>query len=188
MIKVHFDFTDGTELSYSESINNSTNDFTTHSLEVIDQWLEFDRSPSEIVILRKDGSYIDIKEVLKNDGKYSDKYLTRDHSLARMIKANALEWQPPKEVAVTPDSVLNDVFFKREAERLSTQVNKTWSALSSESSENVQKLANMYAKTHIRNTVNSLRAMDESELIPKYLSHYGLTEEDLKSGDSDESS
>ena len=115
-----------------------------------------------------------------------------------MIKANALEWQPPKEteglivkgqtVAVSSNSVLNDVFFKREAERLSTQVNKTWSALSSESSENVQKLADMYAKTHIRNTVNALRAMDESELISKYLSHYGLTEEDLKPGDPHESS
>ena len=198
MIKVHFDFTDGTELSFSESINNRTTDFTTHSLEVIDQWLTFDRLLPEILVLRKDGSYIDIREVLNNDGKYGEKYLTREHSLTRMIKADALKWQPPKEteglivkgqtVVVLPDSVLNDVFFKREAERLSTQVNKTWSTLSSESSENFQKLADTHAKNHIRNIVNSLRTMDESELIPKYLSHYGLTEEDLKSGDPHESS
>jgi hypothetical protein len=135
MIKIHFDFTDGTELSYSESIstivesiNNGTSDFATHSLEVIDQWLAFDRPPSEIVVLRKDGSYIDIKEVLKNDGNYGDKYLTRDHSLARMIKANALRWQPPKEnegmvikgqaVAVSTGSVLNDIALQLTEENL----------------------------------------------------------------------
>ena len=198
MIKVHFDFTDGTELSYSESINNRTTDFTTHSLEIIDQWLTFDRLLPEIIVLRKDGSYIDVREVLNNDGKYGDKYLTRDHSLALMIKASALKWQPPKEnedtivkgqtVVVLPDSVLNDVLTMQISGLLETQCNKTWDFLVSEPDDNFQKSKDAFAKCIIRNSVNALRSMDCSELIPKYLSHYGLTEEDLKPGDSHESS
>jgi hypothetical protein len=60
MIVIHYDFTDGTEVSYSEGKYLKDN-FTTSSLE----FFNFDEKTDEVLVLKRDGSFISRKNIQK---------------------------------------------------------------------------------------------------------------------------
>jgi len=65
MITIHYDFVDGTEVSYYEGSILKDN-FTTNCLI-------FFSTGNNVKVVKKDGSYIDSKELLENTGCYTNK-------------------------------------------------------------------------------------------------------------------
>jgi hypothetical protein len=86
MIIIHFDYTDGTELSYQEGIEKGSN-FTTCCLD----FFSFD-TLDNVIVLQKDGSYIDRDELLTNHNKYSSKEIRTSHNIQKLLKANAFKF------------------------------------------------------------------------------------------------
>lgn len=88
-ITIHFDFTSGKELSYVEGLNSSK-DFCTNCLE----FFSFDTVASQVFVVRSDGSYIELGQLLKETR--SGRQITTAHSVRRMLIAGALdaEWRP----------------------------------------------------------------------------------------------
>lgn len=86
MITIHYDFTDGTELSWIEG-KNKEDDFTTNVLD-------FFTCNRDVIVIKKDGSYISSVELLANDQYYTDKHMRPVHNIHKMLVANAFSWKP----------------------------------------------------------------------------------------------
>lgn len=86
MITIHFDFTDGTELSYVEGCKKGDN-FTTCCLD----FFCFDTNVDEVIVLCKDGSYISRNELL-NEGKYTSKQIRKAHNIHRLLVSNSFNF------------------------------------------------------------------------------------------------
>ena len=85
MITIHYDYTDGTEVSYAEG-RELKDGFTTNCLD-------FFQNENDVTVLKSDGSYMTTTEIQLNDGRYGQKHIRPAHNLQRMLKAGALKWQ-----------------------------------------------------------------------------------------------
>lgn len=86
VITIHYDFTDGTEISWGEGVCKEAS-FNTNVLD-------FFTTDRNVVILKRDGSYISSVELLENDPYYTDKHIIHEHNIHKMLVANAFRWKP----------------------------------------------------------------------------------------------
>lgn len=85
-IKIHYDFIDGSELSYGEAVECEEN-FTTSCLEF------FCTDNINAVVVKRDGSSISVKDLLDNTGDHTVKHIRKAHNLHRMLVAGAFSWK-----------------------------------------------------------------------------------------------
>lgn len=83
MITIHFNFTDGTEVSYVEGKILKDN-FTTHCLD----FFNMDEEVDDVVVLRKDGSKIS----RKNIQKHANKEIRAEHNIHKMLVSGSFIW------------------------------------------------------------------------------------------------
>lgn len=95
MITIHYDFKDGTELSYSEGIL-AKDVFNTNCLE----FFSFDTEVDDVIIVNSKRQYIRRSELLLNNGKYTSKEIRKEHNIYRMFLANSLKWQEYNETNI----------------------------------------------------------------------------------------
>ena len=87
MITIHYDFTDGTEVSYAEGLELKDN-FTTCCLD----FFCVDTIAEDIVIVSKNGSSISRNMLISNDGRYTEKEIKPAHNILKMFKAGSFHW------------------------------------------------------------------------------------------------
>ena len=90
MIIIHYDYTNGTELSYAEGIQKKDNFFT--------NCLDFfcnDTNVFDVKILCYNGDYISRNELLLNNGDYTDKEIRKEHNILKMLKAGTFKFKKP---------------------------------------------------------------------------------------------
>ena len=83
MITIHFDFTDGTELSYVEGLHKK-DDFTTTCLE----FFSMDTTAEDVVVLNKDG----LKISRNNIQKHTTKKMRNEHDIRKLLVGGAFYW------------------------------------------------------------------------------------------------
>ena len=83
MIKIHWDFTDGSEVSYMEGIELKDN-FTTCCLDFFNNDLPVD----DIIVWRKDGKHIS----RKNIHLHTTKEIRKAHNIHKMLCAGSFEF------------------------------------------------------------------------------------------------
>lgn len=83
MITIHFDFTDGTEVSYIQGKELKDN-FTTNCLD----FFNMEEQCDEVIVLRIDG-----KKISRNNiQSHSNKEIRKSHNIHKMLTANAFLW------------------------------------------------------------------------------------------------
>jgi hypothetical protein len=87
MITIHYDFTDGTEVSYHQGILLKDN-FTTHCLD----FFCFDTPVDDVIVLSKYGGKISRNALLKPN-PWTDKEINKSHNIHKMLKANSFKWR-----------------------------------------------------------------------------------------------
>lgn len=88
MIKIHYDFTDGTEMSYFEGLKMGDN-FSTCCLD----FFTVENPASDIVIINQNGSSISRNELINNEGDYTAKEIRQEHDILKMFKAGSFNWK-----------------------------------------------------------------------------------------------
>ncbi len=88
MIKIHFDFTDGTEVSYERGCLLKDN-FTTNCLDFFNN----NEDVNDVVVIDSKGNYISRKILMSNQSFYTKKHMKKSHDLQKMLKANAFDWR-----------------------------------------------------------------------------------------------
>jgi len=83
MITIHWDFSDGTEVSYMQGKLLGDN-FTTHCLD----FFNMDESVDDVVVLRSDGKKIS----RKNIQSHSFKEIRKSHDIHKMFVAGSFDW------------------------------------------------------------------------------------------------
>ena len=83
MITIHWDYTDGTEVSYIEGRELGDN-FTTCCLEFFNQDMS-----EEVVVRKKDGSQIS----LKNIQEHTTKEIRDAHDVKKMLMSGLFNWK-----------------------------------------------------------------------------------------------
>lgn len=83
MITIHWDFTDGTEISYMQG-KLLGNNFTTHCLD----FFNMDERVDDVVVLRSNGGKIS----RKNIKEHSLKEIRKSHNIRKMLVAGSLNW------------------------------------------------------------------------------------------------
>lgn len=83
MIIIHWDFTDGTEVSYVEGKSLGYN-FTTHCLD----FFNMDENVEDVVVLRSDGAKIS----RKNIKAHSFKEIRESHNIHKLLIAGCFIW------------------------------------------------------------------------------------------------
>jgi hypothetical protein len=83
MITIHYDFTDGTEVSYIQGKLLRDN-FTTNCLE----FFNMEENVDDVVVLRKDGTKIS----RKNIQMHTLKEIRKAHNIHKMLVAGSFEW------------------------------------------------------------------------------------------------
>ena len=106
LIEIHYDHTDGNEVSYQEGLHLARLmlPFSTCCLEfVCSDYLK----THSVIILNKRGSYIDLDELMDNTGIYTDKIITTEHNLRRLLVGGAFHTWVKKPVSENVLSVEN---------------------------------------------------------------------------------
>lgn len=85
MIKIHYDFTDGTEVSYIEGLKLGDN-FNTNCLN----FFSFDIKCEDVMVIDKLGNSISRNELL-DDNVYTTKKIRLSHNIQKMLKANSFK-------------------------------------------------------------------------------------------------
>lgn len=83
IIVIHYDFTDGTEVSYIEGKKLKSN-FTTNCLD----FFNMDEEVDDVIVLKKDGSEVS----RKNIQKHTKKEIRKSHNIQKMLKGNAFDF------------------------------------------------------------------------------------------------
>ena len=83
MITIHYDFTDGTEISYVQGKLKKDN-FTTHCLD----FFNMDEDTDDVIIVRSDGKKIS----RKNINSHTSKEIHNVHNIHKMFLADSFEW------------------------------------------------------------------------------------------------
>lgn len=94
MIIIHYDFTDGTELSYGELIRKDLSkhdaSFTTNCLD----FFCFDTNTKDVLIVDSAGNTLSRNSLLSEQDLYKvGKKITKSHNIQKMLKAGAFTWQ-----------------------------------------------------------------------------------------------
>ena len=84
-ITIHYDFTDGSELSYQEAVASKA-DFTTNCLNF------FCADNVNAKVIRADGKSISVKDLLSGKGDHTDKKIRVAHNLCKMLIAGKFKW------------------------------------------------------------------------------------------------
>lgn len=87
MIEIHWDFVDGTEISYAEGLKKKDN-FTTNCLD----FFTTDNPASDVVILSKNNHRLSRNRLLSNDVFHTDKEIRKEHNILKMLKAGVFSW------------------------------------------------------------------------------------------------
>lgn len=83
MITIHWDYTDGTEVSYIEGKKLKDN-FTTCCIE----FFNMDQSCDDVIVLRKDGKKISRKNIQLS----TEKEIRQVHNIRRILLAGAFKF------------------------------------------------------------------------------------------------
>lgn len=83
MIIIHFDFKDGTEVSYMQGKLLRDN-FTTHCLDFFNMYERVD----DVIVLRSDGAKISRKEI----NKHIKKEIRKAHNIHKMLVSGSFNW------------------------------------------------------------------------------------------------
>lgn len=83
MIIIHYDFTNGSEVSYIEGKMLGDN-FTTNCLD----FFNMEEPVDDIIVLRKNGTEIS----RKNIQQHTSKEIRKEHNLHKMLVANSFNW------------------------------------------------------------------------------------------------
>ena len=83
MIIIHYDFTDGSEVSFKEGITLGDN-FKTHCLD----FFNMDEKVDEVLVIKKDGSYIS----RNNINLHTPKAIRKSHDIHKMLVADSFDW------------------------------------------------------------------------------------------------
>jgi hypothetical protein len=84
MITIHWDFTDGSEVSYQEGMELKDN-FTTCCLDFFNMDIDVD----DVIIYRKDNKYISRKNIqIHSNGKE----IRKSHNIHKMLVAGSFNW------------------------------------------------------------------------------------------------
>ena len=87
MINIHYDFIDGTEVSYGEG-KMLDGDFNTNCL------LFFTNDSREDVVIEcEDGRYMSKNEIMSNDNFYTEKHIRHAHNILKMFLAGGFNWK-----------------------------------------------------------------------------------------------
>lgn len=92
MITIHYDFTNGTEVSYKEGLELKDN-FNTNCLD----FFSFDEEVDDVIVIDKLGNSISRNDLLGNVGNHTDKDIRVSHNIHKMLKANSFKWLKPSE-------------------------------------------------------------------------------------------
>lgn len=84
-INIHYDFTDGTEIPYGVAKDCDTA-FNTHCLDF------FCTDNINATVKKADGKSIAVKDLLANDGRFTEKEIRKSHNIRKMLVAGSLEW------------------------------------------------------------------------------------------------
>lgn len=84
MIIIHYDFTDGTEVSYYEGLKLKDN-FTTCCLD----FFNMDIDVNDIIVYRKDDKHISRKNIQNHS---PNKEIRKAHNIQKMLKADSFNW------------------------------------------------------------------------------------------------
>lgn len=84
MIKIHYDFVDGSEISYDEG-KTKKDGFNTNCLS----FFTMENEADEVLVVKKDGSYIS----RNNINEHSAKEIRASHNIYKMLIAGAFEWR-----------------------------------------------------------------------------------------------
>ncbi len=85
MITIHYDFTDGTEVSYIEGCELKDN-FTTNCLDFFNN----DEDVDDVVIIDKKGNRLSRRLLMtKGDISYTNKDMREAHNIQKMLKAKS---------------------------------------------------------------------------------------------------
>lgn len=87
-IIIHYDFADGTEISYDEGIKMDTG-FNTCCLS----FFSFDTKADDVIVVKKNKTYISRNELLLNDGKYTEKQIRKEHDIKKMLIAGSFSFK-----------------------------------------------------------------------------------------------
>lgn len=90
-ITIHYDFTDGTEVSYAEGCFNVEigKSFKTNCLDFFSN----DDAIDEVMIIDKLGNELSRNKLMSNKSDYTIKCMREAHNLQKMLKANSFNWQ-----------------------------------------------------------------------------------------------
>lgn len=88
MIEIHYNFTNGSEISYAEGLELKDN-FKTCCLD----FFTTDNQAEDVIIVDNKGNTISRNELLKNNGKYTSKEIRVTHNILKMFKANSFNWR-----------------------------------------------------------------------------------------------
>jgi hypothetical protein len=101
MITIHYDYTDGTEISYLEG-QTKMNNFTTCCLDFFD-FNYITESCDDIIVLCKNGDSISARELLSSGHNYCAKEIRICHNIHKMLLAGAFTFK--KDIPVKCISV-----------------------------------------------------------------------------------
>lgn len=88
MIKIHYDFTDGSEISYSEGLEKKDG-FNTCCLD----FFTIENEAQDIVVFDSKGNTLSRNRLMENNGVYTSKEIRIPHNILKMFKANSFNWR-----------------------------------------------------------------------------------------------
>ena len=83
MITIHWDFSDGTEISYMQGKLLGDN-FTTHCLD----FFNMDERVDDVIVVRRTGKKIS----RKNIQRHIEKEIRKEHDIRKMLVAGSFNW------------------------------------------------------------------------------------------------
>ena len=90
LINIHYDFTDGTELSYKEGCvaEDKGESFNTNCLDFFNN-----DAPCNVIIKDSFGNLLDRDLLMSNKSPYTVKEMRDAHNLQKMFKSNSFNWK-----------------------------------------------------------------------------------------------
>lgn len=125
MIVIHYDFTDGTEVSYAEGLLLKDH-FTTCCLD----FFTTENEARDVVILCKNENVIYRNKLMLNDGTYTVKEIRPSHNILKMFKAGSFKWENFSDYKTKFEKETNEMFelqktrHQKRVKKLNTQLLK----------------------------------------------------------------
>jgi len=84
MITIHYDYTDGTEVSYIEG-EKLGNNFTTCCLDFF--CFDYLKQADDIMVLKKNGDYLSAKKMIDGNHNYTKRDIRFGHNIRKILVA-----------------------------------------------------------------------------------------------------